>query len=84
MRRARNANLSQRVWRRNFPLVRETLAILETSGFRADVERGSRHFRIKFGKQKLIVSATPGAASAAANNRAMVRRLIRREQQGRS
>jgi hypothetical protein len=59
MKRAPNANLAQRGYRHN-QLIAETLAELRAAGFAATVERGRRHFQIKFGRQGLlIISATP-------------------------
>ena len=66
-------------WRRE-PLIAETLATLRAAGFEAQVEQSRKHFKIKFGKQLLVVSVTPSALSARANNKALVRRLIKREQ----
>jgi hypothetical protein len=80
MRRAANANQSQRGWRHG-EILRETLALLDSAGFQATVEQTSKHFKIQFGKAAtLIVSATPSHRNAAARNRALVRRLIKREQ----
>jgi hypothetical protein len=81
MRRAANANQSQRRWRHG-EILRETLALLETEGFQATIEQTSKHFKVRFGKAAtLIASATPSHHNAAGRNRALVRRLIRREQQ---
>lgn len=65
---------------RRHPLIAETIAELKAAGLNAQVEQGGKHFKIKFGNQVLIVSATPSGASALVNNRALVRRLIKREQ----
>jgi hypothetical protein len=53
---------------------------LHAAGFAATVERGRRHFQIKFGRHGLlIISATPSKNYARNDNRSLLRRLIKRE-----
>lgn len=71
---------------RRYPLVDQAVAVLASHGHAADVDLDGRtHLKIRWvangRKHLLVVSRSPSDRRAQANSRALLRRLLKAEQQ---